>query len=259
MAWYYAQGDERIGPVDDEDFTALVASGAVTGQTLVWREGMADWQPYRTIAGRPVIPAGVEGSDEAGATAPCVECGLSFPTDELIVYEQHRVCAACKDVFFQRIREGGGTLVDWHYGGFWVRFFARFIDGCILGFVGVLQSLIEALFGIGPADPAGLFGPAAAPSDYVYFAVATLLSMAIGITYEVWFIGKYGATPGKMAFGLKVIRSDGSRVSYWRAFGRYLGTLLSSFTLMIGYIIAAFDSEKRALHDHICDTRVVRK
>jgi len=26
---------------------------------------------------------------------------------------------------------------------------------------------------------------------------------------------------------------------------------------MIGYIMAAFDSEKRALHDHICDTRVI--
>ncbi len=60
-------------------------------------------------------------------------------------------------------------------------------------------------------------------------------------------------------FGLKVIRSDGSPISYWRAFGRYLGTQLSSLTLMIGYIIAAFDDEKRALHDHICDTRVVRK
>jgi uncharacterized RDD family membrane protein YckC len=29
-------------------------------------------------------------------------------------------------------------------------------------------------------------------------------------------------------------------------------------TLTIGYIMAAFDSQKRALHDRICDTRVIR-
>ena len=28
--------------------------------------------------------------------------------------------------------------------------------------------------------------------------------------------------------------------------------------LMIGYIMAGFDSEKRALHDMICDTRVIK-
>jgi uncharacterized RDD family membrane protein YckC len=29
--------------------------------------------------------------------------------------------------------------------------------------------------------------------------------------------------------------------------------------LLIGYIMAAFDEEKRALHDRICSTRVVRR
>jgi uncharacterized RDD family membrane protein YckC len=28
--------------------------------------------------------------------------------------------------------------------------------------------------------------------------------------------------------------------------------------LFIGYLMAAFDDQKRALHDRICDTRVVR-
>jgi len=42
-----------------------------------------------------------------------------------------------------------------------------------------------------------------------------------------------------------------------QAVGRYLAYLLNSFTLLIGFIIAGFDTEKRALHDRICDTRVV--
>ena len=33
---------------------------------------------------------------------------------------------------------------------------------------------------------------------------------------------------------------------------------LSIVMLGIGYLIAAFDDQKRTLHDHICDTRVIR-
>ncbi len=256
MAWYYAQGDERIGPVDEGEFTALIESGSVKGHTLVWREGMADWQPYRTVAGRPVVADGVEGTAEAGGLAPCVECGRSFPSDELVSYEQHRVCASCKDLFFQRIREGGANLRHWNYGGFWVRFFARIIDGVIGGFVGFLLSLVQSML---LGDPGTGFGQDPNSMNLLVVGGSSLLGIIFGVAYEVWFLGKFGATPGKMVFGLKVIRSDGSPISYWRAFGRYLGTQLSSLTLMIGYIIAAFDDEKRALHDHICDTRVVRK
>ena len=61
-----------------------------------------------------------------------------------------------------------------------------------------------------------------------------------------------------MALKLRIVRPDGSPLTYARAFGRHWGKFLSSITLLIGYIIAAFDSEKRALHDRICDTRVVR-
>jgi uncharacterized RDD family membrane protein YckC len=48
-------------------------------------------------------------------------------------------------------------------------------------------------------------------------------------------------------------------VSYGRAFGRYFGTWLSGLTLGIGYIMAAFDDQKRSLHDRVCDTRVIKK
>ena len=85
-----------------------------------------------------------------------------------------------------------------------------------------------------------------------------LLGYPIAIAYETYFVGRYGATLGKMVFGLKVVRADGQSVSYGRAFGRYWASLLSSMTVTIGFIMAGFDSQKRALHDRICDTRVIR-
>jgi uncharacterized RDD family membrane protein YckC len=56
-----------------------------------------------------------------------------------------------------------------------------------------------------------------------------------------------------------VVRPDGRPVDLGRAFGRYFAKILSAFILLIGYIIAGFDSEKRALHDMICDTRVIKR
>jgi uncharacterized RDD family membrane protein YckC len=85
------------------------------------------------------------------------------------------------------------------------------------------------------------------------------LQIAIGVAYTTWFLGRYGATLGKMACKLKVVTAEGDRVSYLRAFGRHFAEWLSGMILLVGYIMAAFDREKRALHDHICNTRVIRK
>jgi len=72
-------------------------------------------------------------------------------------------------------------------------------------------------------------------------------------------IGKFGATLGKMACKIQVVTAEGGRVSYLRSLGRYFAKFLSGLICLIGYIIAAFDEEKRALHDRICVTRVVLK
>ncbi len=87
--------------------------------------------------------------------------------------------------------------------------------------------------------------------------LSVLIQFALSLAYEVYFLTTKGATPGKMALGLKVIRADGGPISAGLAVGRYFAKILSGMILWIGFIIAGFDSEKRALHDHICGTRVV--
>lgn len=41
--WYYVQNQQRQGPVDQAAVAGLIQSGAITRQTLVWKEGMANW------------------------------------------------------------------------------------------------------------------------------------------------------------------------------------------------------------------------
>lgn len=51
MNWYYAEGTQQLGPVTEAEFQQLVASGKITEATLVWRDGMANWQPYGQVRG----------------------------------------------------------------------------------------------------------------------------------------------------------------------------------------------------------------
>lgn len=58
--WYYAKNGEQRGPVTDADFQTLYQTGTINAETLVWREGMANWQPYGELfpsAGARTAPA----------------------------------------------------------------------------------------------------------------------------------------------------------------------------------------------------------
>ncbi len=262
LNWYYARGDERVGPVDDEQLNGLVASGTVREDTLVWREGMSDWAPLGRLSRLAAAPATAEAypQDSFDTARPglCSECGRSFPVEELIAYEHTQVCAECKPYFFQRLRETGSLPGQLRYAGFWIRFGARIIDGIILIVVGMPLSFIQNRI----LASRGLESPEVADEMLPFFLIVAafwFIGVFIGLAYEMFFVGRYAATPGKMALGLKVVMSDGGRVSYGRVCGRYFAMMLSQITLYIGYIIAGFDEQKRSLHDHICDTRVVFK
>jgi len=98
MTWYYHSGGQQQGPVSDTELDNLLQSGRINQNTPVWREGMTDWQPLSIArpGGLPAIPG----------AAICVECGRSFPPDELVTLNKSLVCAQCKPVFLQRMTEG---------------------------------------------------------------------------------------------------------------------------------------------------------
>jgi len=235
MTWYYAAQGQQIGPVDETAFQELVASGTIQPTTLVWNSEMPSWKPLSEVG-----PA-------SGPTSFCSECGAKFPTDEMIQFGTSRVCANCKDRFAQKLREGVSLGVARHYAGFWIRVLARLIDGVILG---IFYSAVGLLFFGSLFAPRAVFGAA--------FGAMYLLQLAAGAAYEIFLTAQYGGTLGKLALGLRVITANGDRLSLGLSTGRYFAQILSAFTLTIGYIMAGIDDQKRALHDRICNTRVVR-
>jgi uncharacterized RDD family membrane protein YckC len=189
----------------------------------------------------------------------CSECGRPTSADDLARFGDRLICPLCKDSYAQKLREGVMAPVRMRYAGFWIRLLAAIIDSVIVGVVfKVLQLALfpsMAVVTVAPpsANPWEALGPQLAKLGWT-----TLLSTAVSAIYSTWFIGALGAVPGMMALGLKVVRPDGSAVGYARACARYFAAVLSGIMLGIGYLLIAFDSEKRALHDMICDTRVIK-
>ncbi len=264
MDWYFAEANQRLGPVDDSEFRSLRASGRIGPNTLIWRNGMADWQPLSSVNASPSPVLSPEGGF-------CTECGRAAAAGELLAFGGSRVCVNCKDLFFQRLREQGvdaqrfaNAPNQYRYAGFWIRLLARFIDWLIREVVYLPLGMAFALY-------AGFYNPRTFPQAqdpavtmYVIklvtgLSVLVVAEISLNALYDAWFISHRGGTPGKLIVGLEVIRPSGEPVSFGRAFARYFAFLLSYMMACIGCIIAGVDSEKRSLHDRICDTRVVYK
>ena len=49
--WYYAKGSTKHGPLSGRDVKQLADSGELLPDDLVWKTGMADWQPAQTVSG----------------------------------------------------------------------------------------------------------------------------------------------------------------------------------------------------------------
>jgi uncharacterized RDD family membrane protein YckC len=67
------------------------------------------------------------------------------------------------------------------------------------------------------------------------------------------------ATIGKKLLGLKVTDEFGQRISFGRATGRHFAKIISMIICFIGFIMAAFTYHKRALHDMIAGTLVMKE
>ena len=102
--WYYAIGGESKGPVAEDEIRSLARQGVITDQTLVWREGMAEWGLYRDNR-----PPPIEGLATSASTEPqvvCARCGGRFPGGEVVQLGNGAYCATCKPLALQQLREG---------------------------------------------------------------------------------------------------------------------------------------------------------
>ena len=145
--------------------------------------------------------------------------------------------------------------------GFWVRLSAIMIDGLILGVVQffIYLGLMGYLYNTGSFD---FSNPQAA--QMAMMSAAPLVTLAQGvilIVYVGYFValtaGKHQGTYGKRSMGIYVRKRDGGRVWIGHSLVRFVGYIISWIPLGLGYLMAAFNKRKLALHDIIAGTEVV--
>lgn len=130
-----------------------------------------------------------------------------------------------------------------HRAGFWIRFVAFVIDGIIIS---VIQFLLSLIFG-------DLMDVETNPGS------SSFINLILTIIYFGWFQTYLrGQTLGKKITGIRVTTVDGSKVKLGRMLLReIIGKTVSALILLIGFFMAAGKS-KRALHDRMAGTIVVR-
>ena len=247
MKYYYAVNGNQTGPVSEEELRRLVSAGTIPATTPVWREGMADWQPFSVALGGAGGGATIAAS--GAAVVECTVCHQTFPADQTIRYGSVNVCAGCKPRFMQGLREGAATPGTMELAGIGARFGAKILDNIILY---VIQTAINFAF-VGSIGP-GTNQQAAMTAMGLMMAV----NFGIAFAYQIIFLHWKGQTPGKMALKIKVVTPEGEPLSWGKAIGRPFAEILSGCLLAIGYLMAIWDPEKRTLHDRLAGTRVIK-
>jgi uncharacterized RDD family membrane protein YckC len=189
---------------------------------------------YGTTESSKVEPSGDEN--------PAIEAGIPFDPSQVRPAQTERLGASEE--------QGASARIDLQPGDFFPRFGAFIVDFLIVSLISLILRVIGWSASI-------LLGGWVSSEGWVGF----LFTQLILFVYYGWFYHEMGATPGKMLFGLEVVRRhSGGRLSYLRSYLREVpGKFISGLPFLAGYLLAAFRKDHLALHDMIFETRVVRR
>jgi uncharacterized RDD family membrane protein YckC len=154
------------------------------------------------------------------------------------------------------------------YTGFWRRLVGFTIDYLILI---IIVHFVSSLYASVASDNlmsimlAGFLSNSSL--TYVEILKAVAIVFGLLLTYFIIFalyycsfeVSKLQATPGKYIVGIKVTDLNGEKITLKRSLIRRVSALLSSLTIFIGYLMAAFTKKKQTLHDKLAHTLVVNK
>ncbi|MDR2872811.1 MAG: RDD family protein, partial [Xanthomonadaceae bacterium] len=276
--WYYAGADQQQhGPVPAQEIGQRLRQGELNQNTLVWRDGMSGWAPLQQFIDEfsPVSDHinAAGNSDKKETAAAAIDNGgdirtrpvklpeaveTAAPAESMAAYSPYAAPSASLAMNTAVVQ--GGEVV---YAGFWKRAAAYLLDGLVVGVISYIISMIlivvmMMLFVAGMQSPT----PSAVPEAVMLISQVIMQLVGLGISaayYGGFHSSERQATLGKMVVGIKVVRSDGSRITLSRGIGRFFAIFLSSLPLGFGFIMAGFTARKQALHDMVCDTLVVDK
>lgn len=134
-------------------------------------------------------------------------------------------------------------MEEQQYAGFWIRVFASIIDTVIFS---IILMPLMMMFGVS-SNPEELFG-----TTYIMLNLVIIAAVIALWAYK-------GATPGKMVTKIKIVdASTGDNISLGKSIIRYIGYIIGSIPLCLGFFWVAFDHKKQGWHDKMAGSIVVK-
>lgn len=88
MQWYYSKNGTQLGPIEESELRAKLASGEVSAVDLVWRDGMPDWLAAAKVpdlnaaAGPPLMPPAPGGLAQSPYSPPLSKPDPAYPQNQ---------------------------------------------------------------------------------------------------------------------------------------------------------------------------------
>gem|GEM_PF-94146 len=167
--WYYKDGDNKAGPVSEQQIKELARQGRINADTMVWNEILARWTRFSDAVGntpgmeplertKSASSAGLYGAgdffesgsgdyaeDKSGTCysqpqkteSYCNKCFKKYPVSEMISTPIGPVCAACSDKKHEakETSEISGTLYKVEFTGSGSEYFKIWIVNLLLTIV----------------------------------------------------------------------------------------------------------------------------
>ena len=256
MEWYYAKSNQRMGPVSQDEIQELSDRGEIGPDTLVWHEGLDNWQPlssmgeyieFRQSPGRTVIEPAI-GSMDPDVGGPFMVKRFMAWFIDFIIY----ITAAGTLSFFlfgQFHTDRSQFLKDY-------KELSRFSspekpqpesDGDTIkgqpgpkkNFWSLLKESREKTKEFNKKYP-----------TLNYWTQGTLFGLWVLI--DTLMVAYFGGTVGKLIMGLRVFGLDTNLAGFYSGLGksivRAMEATLLPFLLVTGFLLL-FNREKRSVSD----------
>ena len=269
----------------------------------------ASQEPAAAAAVPAVAAAAVPAAISPQDMATCAHSGRVAPKKDMLQYGEYWLMPENKDAFIAALQQGtavmpGDVRTNMISVGFWWRALAFIIDYFIV-MIGYFVCYIPLFLLGGMSTVLSSFNPATDPEQLasgitggiiIGYILSMILSFAFAGFYYIYLVGKNGGTPGKRLLKFQIVNSDGSKIGYGKATGRFFamwGMVMAGYIvgaiimgimgaifatageeaagigIAIGMIFmiagagitffwASWDKYKRALHDLVASTRVIR-
>jgi uncharacterized RDD family membrane protein YckC len=226
MQYYVGKNGQQLGPFGEEQVKARVAAGEFSAADLIWREGMASWEPISTVFNNPYLPSAALGASPLLA----VQAG-------------------------QELAGRGARLGAVLLNGL-INLAAVLPGGILLG-IGSSGQQGDTLttpqpMGIGLIQLIGI-------------GLMLLGGIALAI-YQLMLYLRTGQTIGKKLMGVRVVKfSDGTNPGFGGLVGlREIVPAVIGMVPLLGGIFSIVDAcfifrgDQRCIHDLMANTKVIR-